>query len=85
MATIESYETSGGKRYQVRYRTPERTQTKKRGFRTKREAEQFAASVESQGGMQVIRVGGMCVGNGWRVESRKLHTPEFDGAHLEHD
>ena len=37
MATIEPYETSGGKRYQVRYRTPERTQTKKRGFRTKRE------------------------------------------------
>ena len=48
MATIEPYETSGGKRYQVRYRTPERTQTKKRGFRTKREAEQFAASVEVQ-------------------------------------
>lgn len=48
MATIEPYETSGGKRYQVRYRTPKRTQTKKRGFRTKREAEQFAASVEVQ-------------------------------------
>jgi len=48
VATIESYETSGGKRYQVRYRTPERTQTKKRGFKTKREAEQFAASVEVQ-------------------------------------
>lgn len=45
---IESYETSGGKRYQVRYRTPERTQTKKRGFRTKRDAEQFASSVEVQ-------------------------------------
>lgn len=48
MATIESYETSGGKRYQVRYRTPEHKQTKKRGFRTKRDAEQFAASVEVQ-------------------------------------
>ena len=48
LATIEPYETSGGKRYQVRYRTPERTQTKKRGFRTKREADQFAASVEVQ-------------------------------------
>ena len=32
MATIESYETAGGKRYQVRYRTPQRTQTKKRGL-----------------------------------------------------
>lgn len=48
MATIESYETSGGKRYQVRYRTPERRQTKKRGFKTKRRAEQFTASVEVQ-------------------------------------
>ncbi len=36
MATIESYETSIGKRYQVRFRTPDRTQTKKRGFKTSR-------------------------------------------------
>jgi hypothetical protein len=48
VATIEAYETSSGRRYQVRYRTPDRTQTKKRGFKTKREAEQFAASVEVQ-------------------------------------
>lgn len=47
MATIESYETStGAKRYMVRYRTPQRTQTKKRGFRTKRDAQEFAATVE---------------------------------------
>ena len=48
MATIESYLLSDGKtkRYRVRYRTPERRQTDKRGFRSKREAEQFAASVE---------------------------------------
>ena len=47
MATIESYETStGAKRYMVRYRTPKRTQTKKRGFKTKREAQEFASSVE---------------------------------------
>jgi hypothetical protein len=46
MATIESYETAAGKRYQVRYRTPQRTQTKKRGFRTKRDAQEFAATVE---------------------------------------
>jgi hypothetical protein len=30
----------------VRYRTPDRRQTDKRGFRTKREAEDFLASVE---------------------------------------
>jgi integrase len=46
MATIEPYETKAGKRYRVRYRTPGRGQTDKRGFRTKREAEAFAATVE---------------------------------------
>ncbi|WP_168706583.1 site-specific integrase [Gordonia paraffinivorans] len=46
MATIESYQTKAGRRYQVRYRTPARKQTKKRGFLTKREAEAFAATVE---------------------------------------
>lgn len=46
MATIESYETKAGKRYRVRYRKPDRTQTDKRGFRTKRDAELFLASVE---------------------------------------
>ncbi|ERN47704.1 site-specific recombinase XerD [Prescottella equi NBRC 101255 = C 7] len=33
-------------RYQVRYRTPDRKQTKKRGFKTKRDAEAFASTVE---------------------------------------
>lgn len=46
MATIEAYQTADGKRYQVRYRTPQRTQTKKRGFKTKRDAQEFAATVE---------------------------------------
>ena len=47
MATIESYFLAdGSKRYRVRYRTPERHQTDKRGFKTKHEAADFAASVE---------------------------------------
>lgn len=46
MATIESYQTKTGKRYRVRYRTPDHRQTDKRGFRTKRDAESFAATVE---------------------------------------
>jgi Arm DNA-binding domain len=46
MATIEAYQTKAGKRYRVRYRTPARVQTDKRGFKTKREAEAFAATVE---------------------------------------
>jgi integrase len=46
MATVEPYTTKAGRRYRVVYRTPERKQTSKRGFRTKRDAELFLASVE---------------------------------------
>lgn len=46
MATIEPYQTAAGRRFMVRYRKPDRTTTKKRGFRTKRDAEAYAASVE---------------------------------------
>lgn len=47
MATIEKYQTSGGAtRYRVRYRTPDRRQTDKRGFTTKREAEAWANQLE---------------------------------------
>ena len=47
MATISKYQTaSGATLYRVRYRTPDRRQTQKRGFRTKRDAQAFAADVE---------------------------------------
>jgi integrase len=47
MATISKYQTSSGAMlYRVRYRTPDRGQTDKRGFKTKRDAETFANSVE---------------------------------------
>lgn len=46
MATVSAYTTAAGLRYRVRYRTPERKQTDKRGFRTKRQAQEFAATVE---------------------------------------
>ncbi len=46
MGSISSYETSNGKRYRVRFRKPDHSQTDKRGFRTKREAELFLASTE---------------------------------------
>lgn len=47
MATIEPYTTaSGAKRYRVRYRTPDRRQTSRRGFTTMRDAKAFAATVE---------------------------------------
>lgn len=46
MAVVQAYETKAGKKYRVRYRTPDNRQTDKRGFTTKREAERFANTVE---------------------------------------
>jgi integrase len=46
MGTISAYETAAGKRYRVRYRKPDHSQTDKRGFKTKRSAELFLASTE---------------------------------------
>ncbi|MBN7792390.1 tyrosine-type recombinase/integrase [Microbacterium esteraromaticum] len=43
--SITAYSTAAGKRYRVRYRKPDKSQTDKRGFRTKKEAELFLASV----------------------------------------
>ena len=52
MATIEAYRKASDPNprkvyYLVRYRTPDNRQTKKRGFTTKKKAEEFAAAVES--------------------------------------
>ena len=48
MATIESYLlTNGKKRYLVRYRTPANRSTDKRGFENKRDAKDFANTVEA--------------------------------------
>lgn len=47
MASITAYQTKAGRRWRVRYRKPDRSQTDKRGFKTKRDAEVFAATVET--------------------------------------
>lgn len=47
MATIERYQTATGTmRYRVRYRAPDRRQTTKRGFSTKRDAQAWAEQLE---------------------------------------
>ena len=46
MGSVTAYTTNVGKRYRVRYRTPDRRETDKRGFRTKSGAEHFLATVE---------------------------------------
>ena len=46
MATISKYETKSGTRYRVGYRTPESRHPDKRGFKRKKYADAFAATVE---------------------------------------
>ncbi len=46
MATIERYPVKGGFLYAVRYRKPDNKQTMKRGFATKRDAQEFLNTVE---------------------------------------
>ena len=46
MAIISAYQTTSGKRYRAMFRKPDHAQTQKRGFRAKREAVLFLASVE---------------------------------------
>ena len=46
MAKVEAYETRSGKRWRVRYRTPDRRQTDKRGFLRKRDAQAWAHQLE---------------------------------------
>lgn len=46
MAQVTKYQTANGTRYRVRFRTRDRRQTDKRGFKTKAEAKAFAAEVE---------------------------------------
>jgi integrase len=46
MGSVEAYATRSGRRYRVLYRKPDHSQTQRRGFRTKKEAELFLASLE---------------------------------------
>ena len=47
MGSVLSYESANGRRYRVMFRTPDHRQTTKRGFKTKREAELYLATVET--------------------------------------
>jgi integrase len=82
MATIEKYQTSrGAMRYRVRYRTPDNRQTDKRGFTTKRDAEQFAATVEvakMRGEYVAPTLGRVTVGelaSDWLARKRQATAP----------
>jgi len=45
MASIKRYATAKGERWRVQYRTPENRVTQRRGFKSKKAAEDFAAGV----------------------------------------
>ena len=46
MGSVEAYETTKGRRYRALYRRPDKKQTQKRGFTTKKAAELFLATTE---------------------------------------
>lgn len=46
MASVTPYEAASGRRSRVRYRLPDHSQSDKRGFKTRRDAELLLASVE---------------------------------------
>lgn len=72
MASIDSYETKAGKRWMVQYRTPDRRLTKKRGFKTKRDANEWL-----QGNEVAMRQGG------WQPESAgRITVSELAAEHL---
>lgn len=75
MAAIEKYQVEPspgdrGTRYRVRYRTPEGASRKKAGFKTKREAQDFANSLEvskTTGTFVDSKTGRTTVGHWWEV------------------
>jgi len=73
MGTIEAYETARGKRYRVRYRRPDHRQTDKRGFRTKRDADLFLATVE------VAKATGEYIDPGAGAHHRRRAGPDVAG------
>jgi integrase len=83
MATIEAYETNTGKRYMVRYRKPDRTSTKKRGFKTKRDAQDFASTVDvsMQRGEYIDPTAARAtirdLGPGWLERKRQLKASSY--------
>jgi hypothetical protein len=82
MAAISKYRTSiGATLYRVRYYTPGRGETQKRGFKTKRDAELFAASIEvskAKGEYVAPRLGRVTVGElspDWLARKQQSTAP----------
>ncbi|RBP64152.1 site-specific recombinase XerD [Brevibacterium sanguinis] len=68
MATIEAYETKAGKRYRVQYTKPDGNRTMKRGFATKRDANDWLAQTQvnvASGSYVAPSAGRVTVGSLW--------------------
>jgi len=82
MGSVAPYETGG--RNSVRYRKPDHSQTDKRGFRTKRDAALFLASVEvatSSGRNVDLTCARVAIGywlNQWVATRTDLRRSTFD-------
>ena len=89
MASITRYTTSAGAtRWTVRYRQPDGSQTQKRGFRTKRDAELFSATTEvkkATGDYVAPRLGRVTVGQlapSWLERKELLSRSTYTSAEL---
>lgn len=77
MATVTSYQTNAGTRYEVRYRLPSGQTTRKRGFTTKRDATAYMHSTEvskSTGGFVATSAGRVTVATLAEAWKKSLHA-----------
>lgn len=83
MATINRYSTAAGERWEVRYRQPSGTSSRKRGFTTKRDASAWAAKVETtkaEGAYVSPARGRVTVGDlatGWLARQEQTLAPSY--------
>jgi integrase len=83
VATIRRYSTSGGEKWEVRYRQPNGVSSRKRGFSTKRDASVWASKVETskaEGAYVSPARGRVTVGDlsvGWLARQEQTLSPSY--------
>jgi len=83
MATIKRYQTAAGTQWEVRYRQPTGTTSRKRGFTTKRDASAWASKVETskaEGGYVSPTRGRVTVGDlavRWLARQEQVLSPSY--------
>jgi integrase len=83
MATVKRYQTTSGERWEVRYRQPSGSTSRKRGFATKRDASVWASKVETskaEGSYVSPSRGRVTVGDlsvGWLARQEQTLSPSY--------